>query len=36
MPAASAMWSVGIYKMMENAYKATQVAAFVPLVSGLY
>ena len=26
--------SVGIYKMVENAYRVTLVAAFVPLVSG--
>ena len=36
MPAASATWSVGIYKMVENAYQVTLVAAFVPLVFGLY
>ena len=27
---------VSIYKMVENAYKVTLVAAFVPLVLGLY
>ena len=36
MPAASATWSVGIYNMVGNAYKVTLVAAFVPLVFGLY
>lgn len=28
--------NASIYKMMENAYKVTLVAAFVPLVFGLY